>query len=78
MKIGELVLIDRLEDHVTVGIISKKEKNKDYGGWWYEVLVETGEYHVVPGWAVSPLSPEVRTQRTIEAIKNFAKKSTNF
>ena len=54
MNIGQIVFIQDHNIKVQTGIISRKEK--DYQGefWWYEVLCNDGQNHVIPGHLLSP------------------------
>ena len=55
MRIGQIVFIDDKNlPGLQTGLISRKEK--DYQGefWWYEVLCNDGQNHVLPGHLLSP------------------------
>ena len=54
MRIGQIVFVQDPNIKVQTGIISRKEK--DYQGeyWWYEVLCNDGQNHVIPENLLSP------------------------
>tara|TARA_Y100001938_G_scaffold131802_1_gene189317 strand:- start:1832 stop:2053 length:222 start_codon:yes stop_codon:yes gene_type:complete len=55
MRIGQIVFIeDSLWCKAQTGIIAKKELDKNTDQWWYEVLCNDGENHVIPEFLLSP------------------------
>jgi len=55
MRIGQIVFITNvsyLRTNVQTGIITKKEQ-EDSGTWWYEVLCNDGQNHVLPEYLLS-------------------------
>jgi hypothetical protein len=77
MKVGQLVEVV-FEGTKKVGLISRCEKDIISKEWWFEVMVDDGTHHIVPGWIVRPLSPAPRNNRGPEAAKLFAKKLKYF
>ena len=72
MRIGQIVYIKDSRLKVQTGIVGRKEK--DYQGefWWYEVLCNDGQNHVLPGHL---LSPATRGEDVIVDTKNKSKKA---
>jgi len=77
MRIGQIVFITNvsyLRANVQTGIITKKEQ-EDSGTWWYEVLCNDGQNHVLPGYLLSSvgLPNKIKNEKTIiKCIKNCA------
>jgi len=53
MRIGQIVFISKHPAGLETGIILKKEYEKPNQAWWYEVLCNDGQNHVIPGWLLS-------------------------
>lgn len=55
MRIGQIVFIDKnFVGPVQTGIINRKEKCQTGEFWWYEVLCNDGQNHVLPEYLLSP------------------------
>ena len=55
MRIGQIVFIDDKNlPHVQTGIVTKREKEDQGMYFWYEVLCNDGQNHVLPGFVLSP------------------------
>ena len=73
MRIGQIVFIDadNLPD-VQTGIITRREKEEQASYFWYEVLCNDGQYHVIPAFLLSPAQP--RLQRDFQKYTEIKQK----
>ena len=70
MRIGQIVFIeDSLWCKAQTGIVAKKELDKNTDQWWYEVLCNDGQNHVIPEFLLSPVKMPTKS-----SIFNFENK----
>lgn len=78
MRIGQIVFIDDSNiPNVQTGIITKRQKEEQAQYFWYEVLCNDGQHHVLPAFL---LSPAKATHPILDKnkMKNFANKAAKF
>jgi len=72
MRIGQIVFIDKnFGGPVQTGIINRKEKCQTGEFWWYEVLCNDGQNHVLPEYLLSPARTRMGRDHKASA-KNLA------
>jgi len=61
MRIGQIVVVDDNSlPKIQTGIITKREMEEQGMYFWYEVLCNDGQNHVLPGYSLKPLRGEVQ------------------
>ena len=76
MRIGQIVFIDCSNLEVQTGIIVQKERDPDDQHFWYEVLCNDGENHVLPGYLLSPAGRERSTwYQNMKKLQKYFKNS---
>jgi len=68
MRIGQLVSIKGSNLDIQTGIIRRKEKCQTGEFWWYEVLCDDKQHHVLPGYLLSPRLRQIRTSNEANKI----------
>ena len=84
MRIGQIVFIeaDNLPN-VQTGIITRREKEEQASYFWYEVLCNDGQNHVLPAYLLSPANSrkwiiEEKTEKIMSILEHNSTKHTKF
>ena len=73
MRIGQIVFVDKESSKLQTGIIVRKERCQAGDFWWYEVLCNDGQNHVLPGYLLSPASAVKSNIRTKKELHKYLK-----
>ena len=81
MRIGQIVSIEDVNiPNVQTGVIVRRERDPDAQYFWYEVLCNDGEHHILPAFLLSPRLRQIRycgeAEKTCEKSHNFQQHST--